>query len=54
MIEARASHSAVYVDDTDALYVFGGFNLNTVLGDLKVYLFNSSQWQDSEGNVLGE
>ncbi|XP_026680192.1 multiple epidermal growth factor-like domains protein 8 [Diaphorina citri] len=25
VIEARTSHSAVYVDDTDALYVFGGF-----------------------------
>uniref|UniRef100_A0A8D8PUQ8 Multiple epidermal growth factor-like domains protein 8 n=1 Tax=Cacopsylla melanoneura TaxID=428564 RepID=A0A8D8PUQ8_9HEMI len=52
VIEARTSHSAVYVADTDALYVFGGFNLNLVLGDLKVYWFNSSRWEDEEGNVL--
>ncbi|KAI5704557.1 hypothetical protein M8J75_006637 [Diaphorina citri] len=52
VIEARTSHSAVYVDDTDALYVFGGFSLNSVLGDLKVYLFNTSQWLDSDGNIV--
>lgn len=33
----RAAHSAVYVNHTDSLYVFGGYDLNNVLGLLEVY-----------------
>lgn len=32
----RAAHSAVYIAETDALYVFGGYDLNKVLGALQV------------------
>lgn len=33
----RAAHSAVYVNLTNSLYVFGGYDLNRVLGVLEVY-----------------
>lgn len=33
----RAAHTAVYVNHTDSLYVFGGYDLNRVLGLLEVY-----------------
>lgn len=33
----RAAHTAVYVNHTDSLYVFGGYDLNKVLGLLEVY-----------------
>lgn len=33
----RAAHSAVYVNHTDSLYVFGGYDLNKVLGSLEIY-----------------
>lgn len=42
----RAAHTAVYVNLTDSLYVFGGYDLNKVLGLLEeyrcvlIYLFN--------------
>ncbi|XP_063223363.1 multiple epidermal growth factor-like domains protein 8 [Bacillus rossius redtenbacheri] len=48
----RAAHTAVYHNETDALYVFGGYDLNRVLGDLAVYRFETSQWEDEEGNLL--
>lgn len=35
-LRPRAAHTAVYVDITDSLYVFGGYDLNKVLGDLVV------------------
>ncbi|KAE8741134.1 hypothetical protein FOCC_FOCC013392 [Frankliniella occidentalis] len=49
---ARAAHSAVYLKETDSLYVFGGFDLNNVLGDLVVYRFMSSQWEDESGKQI--
>lgn len=49
---ARAAHSAVYLRETDSLYVFGGFDLNNVLGDLVVYQFKSSQWEDESGKQI--
>lgn len=33
----RAAHSAIYVNHTDSLYVFGGYDLNRVLSVLEVY-----------------
>ncbi|XP_050307632.1 multiple epidermal growth factor-like domains protein 8 [Anthonomus grandis grandis] len=51
-LRPRAAHSAVYVDITDSLYVFGGYDLNNVLADLEVYNFQSSSWRDAEGNEL--
>ncbi|XP_073988408.1 multiple EGF like domains 8 isoform X2 [Rhodnius prolixus] len=50
-IKARAAHSAVYLKETDSLYVFGGYDLNYVLGDLVVFRFQTSRWEDEEGNV---
>ncbi|XP_066249619.1 multiple epidermal growth factor-like domains protein 8 isoform X2 [Euwallacea similis] len=51
-LRPRAAHSAVYVELTDSLYVFGGYDLNHVLGDLVVYNFQSSSWRDLDGNEL--
>ncbi|CAH4004388.1 unnamed protein product [Pieris brassicae] len=48
----RAAHSAVYVNLTNSLYVFGGYDLNRVLGVLEVYKFSTSQWYDENGKVL--
>lgn len=33
----RAAHTAVYVNHTDSLYIFGGYDLNKVLGLLEIY-----------------
>lgn len=35
-LTARAAHSAIYVRETDSLYVYGGHNLNDILGALQV------------------
>lgn len=51
-IKARAAHSGVYIKETDSLYVFGGYDLNQILGDLAIYKFNTSQWEDHLGSVL--
>ncbi|XP_030761458.1 multiple epidermal growth factor-like domains protein 8 isoform X2 [Sitophilus oryzae] len=51
-LRPRAAHSAVYVGITDALYVFGGYDLNHVLADLEVYNFQTNSWRDSNGNEL--
>lgn len=32
----RAAHTAVYIKETDALYVYGGYDLNNLLGSLQV------------------
>lgn len=53
-LKPRAAHSAVYVTDTDSLYVFGGYDLNNVLDDFSVYRFSSSVWEDEHGNILGK
>lgn len=37
-LSPRAAHTAIYVAETDALYVFGGYDLNNVLGSLQVVL----------------
>ncbi|EDW76175.2 uncharacterized protein Dwil_GK15317 [Drosophila willistoni] len=48
----RAAHTAVYMDDEDALYVFGGYDLNHVITTLQIYRFSSSQWEDEWGIPL--
>ncbi|KAI4465589.1 netrin/laminin-related [Holotrichia oblita] len=48
----RAAHSAIYVELTDALYVFGGYNLNEILGQLEIYHFQNSTWTDEFGKEL--
>lgn len=48
----RAAHSSVYVNETDSLYVFGGYNLNFILSNLEVYRFNISKWEDESGSIL--
>lgn len=32
----RAAHTAVYLEEHDALYVFGGYDLNNVINSLQV------------------
>ncbi|EDS32341.1 laminin subunit gamma-3 [Culex quinquefasciatus] len=48
----RATHTAVYYAPTDSLYVFGGYNLNKVLGSLSIYRFNTSRWENEWGVSL--
>ncbi|KAH8324231.1 hypothetical protein KR074_001932 [Drosophila pseudoananassae] len=48
----RAAHTAVYMEDEDALYVFGGYDLNNVINTLQIYRFSSSQWEDEWGIAL--
>lgn len=50
----RAAHSAVYVKHTDSLYVFGGYNLNSVLGNLEVFSFKNNSWFDETGQIIHE
>ena len=40
----RTSHASVYDDASDTLFVFGGFDLNNVLGDLLAYKFQDAKW----------
>ncbi|XP_026667029.1 multiple epidermal growth factor-like domains protein 8 isoform X3 [Ceratina calcarata] len=51
-LRPRAAHTAVYMKETDSLYVFGGYDLNYILSNLEVYRFNTSQWEDEYGNVI--
>nr|XP_022913574.1 multiple epidermal growth factor-like domains protein 8 isoform X1 [Onthophagus taurus] len=51
-LSQRAAHSAVYVQATDSLYVFGGYNLNEVISSLEVYSFKNSTWTDELGKEL--
>lgn len=48
----RAAHSALYSEETDELYIFGGYDLNRVLGDMEVYRFKESRWVDANGRAL--
>ncbi len=49
---ARASHTAVYNELTDSLYVFGGHDLNKVLDILQIYRFKTSSWEDENETKL--
>ncbi|XP_045596655.2 multiple epidermal growth factor-like domains protein 8 [Procambarus clarkii] len=40
----RTSHASVYLPHLDRLYVYGGYNLNHILGDLLIYDFTTSVW----------
>lgn len=51
-LSPRAAHTAVYINETDSLYVFGGYDLNNVLGALQIYRFNKSAWEDEWGISL--
>lgn len=33
---ARAAHTAVYLEEEDSLYIFGGYDLNNVISTLQV------------------
>ncbi|XP_055375614.1 multiple epidermal growth factor-like domains protein 8 isoform X2 [Condylostylus longicornis] len=48
----RASHTAIYLEERDALYVFGGYDLNNVLSSLEIYNFSKSRWEDEWGIPL--
>lgn len=51
-LSPRAAHTAVYVESTDSLYVFGGYNLNEILSSLEIYSFQNSTWTDEHGQAL--
>lgn len=40
----RTSHASIYDDASDSLFLYGGFDLNNILGDLLVYKFQEAQW----------
>lgn len=48
----RAAHTAIYVNTTDSLYVFGGYDLNHILSSLQIYSFERSRWEDGSGDPL--
>lgn len=48
----RAAHSAIYYEATDSVYIFGGYDLNRVIGSLEIFRFNTSDWIDEYGNIL--
>ncbi|XP_041081633.1 multiple epidermal growth factor-like domains protein 8 [Polyodon spathula] len=42
----RTAAAGVFINTTNALYVFGGFDLNQALGDLVTYNFTSNRWEE--------
>lgn len=50
----RAAHTAVYHEPSDSVFIFGGYNLNEVIGRLEIFRFNTSQWQDENGELISE
>lgn len=51
-LSPRAAHTAFYVEKTDSLYIFGGYDLNNILGLLQIYDFSKSEWQNETGMKL--
>lgn len=43
--QALAAHTALYDESSDALYVFGGYDLNRARSELWRYAFANSAWQ---------
>ncbi|XP_043935354.1 multiple epidermal growth factor-like domains protein 8 [Protopterus annectens] len=41
----RSAAAGVFLNTTNALYIFGGFDLNTALGDLVLYNFTTNSWE---------
>lgn len=48
----RAAHTAVYQEANDAVYIFGGYDLNSVIGSLEIFKFNTNTWEDEDGNLM--
>lgn len=48
----RAAHTAIYHEETDEVFIYGGYDLNRVLGDMEIYQFNQSRWVDANGKTL--
>jgi hypothetical protein len=44
----RTAHSAAYHPGLDTLFVYGGHDLNTVLGDLQAFSFRENRWTSYE------
>ncbi|XP_035382451.1 multiple epidermal growth factor-like domains protein 8 isoform X1 [Electrophorus electricus] len=42
----RTASAGLYLSSTGAFYMFGGFDLNTALGDLVMYNFSTNQWEN--------
>lgn len=43
--EARSAHAGAFLPLTDCLYIFGGFTLNKILGDLKKFCLYGNTWE---------
>ena len=46
--ESRSAHAGAFIPETDCLYIFGGFTLNKILGDLKKFCLHSNVWEHAE------
>ena len=46
----RTGHSAAYHPGLDTLFVYGGHDLNTVLGDLQAFSFRENRWISYAGD----
>ena len=44
--KGRTSHAAVFIEESECLWVFGGFDLNMVLEDLFRYCLGTNLWED--------
>ena len=40
----RTSHGTVFISSLNKVYIFGGYDLNNILGDLLVYDFDNGAW----------
>jgi hypothetical protein len=47
----RTAHSAAYHPGLDTLFVYGGHDLNTVLGDLQAFSFRENRWISYDGRA---
>lgn len=48
----RAAHNAIYSEETDEMYIFGGYDLNNVIWKMEIYNFKKNQWFDEKGQLL--
>lgn len=46
--EPRSAHAGSFISQAKCLYVFGGFSLNRILGDLKRFCFGKNKWETLE------
>ncbi|KAL7013836.1 hypothetical protein ACKWTF_015609 [Chironomus riparius] len=48
----RTAHTAIYHEKTDAVYLFGGYDLNRVLDEMEIFRFKDNKWVDVNGSDI--